>query len=284
MRKLFNEEQQQYIRDNYMDTPYAVIGEHLACTAKQIQGWVYHNCTSKLRQFDKQYFHNIDSPDKAYWLGFIYADGWIIFNETRRNYELGIQLQRGDAAHLEKFNQALGGAHKIAYGSETKWIGDYYKESYTEYALLRIYAKQITLDLQAHGVVQNKTNNMMFPTIEPYFMDFIRGYFDGDGCLYVAPKLSKSQITFTSSNKAFLEYLQKRLCVEYNINTHIYTEHERKHRLQCSGADMRELLRMMYYDSHSVYLDRKYAKYLTYLQRPTSSETTGVKRAKSVKA
>lgn len=284
MKSIFTSEQQQYIKSNYQNTPYKEIAAILNATERQVRGWVNNHCGTKLRQFDKSYFHTIDSPEKAYWLGFIYADGWVVYSEIRRTYELGIQLKSTDWRHLEKFNQSLGGAHKIVFGSEDKYIAGYNNMSHTEYALLRIYSKQIVSDLINHGVVQNKTKALDFPRVQDYFVDFLRGYFDGDGCLYIAQRTSQSQVSFTCANRKFLEYICQVLRDQYSIIGHIYSENDRKNRIQLFGADMRRLLLLMYEDPGAVYLDRKHQKYLTLLQRPTPPEMTGVQRAKSVNA
>lgn len=57
--------------------------------------------------FDFGYFDSIDCDEKAYWLGFIYSDGYI----TGR--VLGIKLSVKDIAHLEKFKKAIKSEHKI---------------------------------------------------------------------------------------------------------------------------------------------------------------------------
>ena len=48
-------------------------------------------------------FEKIDTEEKAYWLGFLYADGYI--NEKRKFVDIG--LKRSDRGHLEKFRQFL---------------------------------------------------------------------------------------------------------------------------------------------------------------------------------
>ena len=50
----------------------------------------------RMYDIDKDYFKVIDTEEKAYWLGFIYADGSIssqpLKNLTRKNYNFEISL------------------------------------------------------------------------------------------------------------------------------------------------------------------------------------------------
>lgn len=65
----------------------------------------YNNSQNKYGRkyfFNQDYFEHIDCSEKAYWLGFIYADGYI----TRKN-SFGCDLQLQDKEHLHKFLQAV---------------------------------------------------------------------------------------------------------------------------------------------------------------------------------
>lgn len=62
-------------------------------------GIVDPNRTTRKYFFDESRFHDIDTEEKAYWLGFLYADGYI--NEDRHAIEIG--LKASDKGHLEKF-------------------------------------------------------------------------------------------------------------------------------------------------------------------------------------
>ena len=84
---------------------YREIGDKLGFTEKQIRGWVAANCKNKIKLYNKMYFQNIDTPNKAYWLGFIYADGWvrlIYFGSKVIKGEVGLELKDTDVGHLEK--------------------------------------------------------------------------------------------------------------------------------------------------------------------------------------
>lgn len=71
MKKLFDEEQERFIRDNYLNMPYKNIAHKLGFSEKQVKGWINHNCQRKIRTFRTDYFSEINSSNRAYWLGFI---------------------------------------------------------------------------------------------------------------------------------------------------------------------------------------------------------------------
>ena len=60
-------------------------------------------------EYNRHIFDNIDNPEKAYWLGFIVADGYL--NKEKRM--LRIKLGDIDKHHLEKFINFLGGDYSM---------------------------------------------------------------------------------------------------------------------------------------------------------------------------
>ena len=51
-------------------------------------------------KYNENFFEKIDSPRKAYWLGFLYADGCIL--DQRKSKILEITLSKNDKNHLQK--------------------------------------------------------------------------------------------------------------------------------------------------------------------------------------
>jgi len=124
------------------------------------------------------YFKEIDTEDKAYWLGFIAADGYI--SKTKyKNDVLGISLAVKDYSHLEKFKKS------ISYTGDIKeYISSGYAKS--KYSRIAIRDSNVVNDLLSHGIKYNKSLTLDFDSIlVPDFLmnHFIRGYFDGDGCI-----------------------------------------------------------------------------------------------------
>lgn len=129
------------------------------------------NCTSiKKYNVNSNYFNIIDTSEKAYWLGFLYADG---YNSTTY-IQLGISSI--DINHLRKYRKSLNSTHPISNKKNDNTVN------------ITISDKQITKDLTKLGCINNKTYKGKFPNYNQipqiYMRDFIRGFFDGDGCIH----------------------------------------------------------------------------------------------------
>lgn len=130
------------------------------------------------RHRDSNFFHVIDTPEKAYWLGFMYADGYV--NEDR-NF-IRINLKSDDEIHLKKFLlclQAVG----FPIQQQSKVInGEKFYQSY-----INIVDHQLVKDLVDKGCFQAKTFTIKYPDEKtvPISLQshFIRGLMDADGCI-----------------------------------------------------------------------------------------------------
>ena len=127
-------------------------------------------------------FETIDTEEKAYWLGFLYADGSV--GSTDNRIELG--LAEKDLKQIEKFKNFIGIPNKISYRATSK--------SY-RYTFKSIPCKT---DLIKQGCVPKKSLILKFPTKEQVPQDlikhFIRGFFDGDGCISISEMNGKPHI------------------------------------------------------------------------------------------
>lgn len=65
--------------------------------------------------FNEHYFDNIDSSDKAYWIGFIWADGYVCKRDRGNRYEYNLKLElcKEDSKHLETFVKCIDGNYPI---------------------------------------------------------------------------------------------------------------------------------------------------------------------------
>ena len=166
-------------------------------------------CTTGKRDrypVNENYFSVIDSNEKAYWLGMMYSDGNIIKGNK------GIQLQLKDKAHLEKFKEALGAKnHKITESLDNRWS----KKCY--YYHFSVKSKKLANDLNNLGCTPNKSLTLeKIPDIpEEFILDFVRGYFDGDGSIHQTT--SGYRISFVGTQK-FLREIQNILQVNTKIS------------------------------------------------------------------
>lgn len=278
--RLFYDHELEYIEQNYLTMTYKEIADHLGYTERQVCGWINNNLTKKLRTFNDHYFDSIDTPNQAYWLGFIYADGWISSHVRKHSgtshnltdkecmstcLEFGIELKREDEYLLELFNREIGGAHKIYRKHKRLHICNNKNITETDTSCIRVYSNPFVKGLIQNGIDFNKTRSDVFPVVmDELFPDFLRGYIDGDGCIHeMRPGILATHIT--GANKAALQYIQEKLLNLYDIHASLYTETEMKHRLYCFRRDdVRRLLDLIYSDPNCVKLTRKYNKYLNF--------------------
>jgi len=205
-------------------------------------------------------FNNIDTREKAYWLGMMFADGKVSFNSNE------ITLGLSDGEHVEKFKNFLGANnHKITVLKPDKNKNKLTRNFYS----FSIKDKQIHDDLIKWGCKPQKNHlDLHIPNIDSIFIwDFIRGYFDGDGGFYyIKNKIKKDRlvITFTGS---------KTLLTEIAQITGIKTSLERNIKsptTYCLRSNSRfivnSIIEQMYKDTNdSIRLNRKYHIYLNYI-------------------
>jgi len=199
--------------------------------------------TGRFHFFNENFFATIDTEEKAYWLGFIFADGSIHKNGNRIN----ITLKENDLIHLEKFAKEINYKGKIANVITTKACS------------LTLYSKKMSSDLVKLGCMSDKSSKIVFPDtdIVPLYLQshFMRGYFDGDGCL-----TSSKRPTFSIvSNYVFIEKFQELLINELNISkTKLYKHKgQNTYSLIYGGVKMiKKIVQYLYKDSN-IFLDRK---------------------------
>ena len=120
------------------------------------------------------YFSHWNS-EMAYVLGFFYADGTLTTNKYGSTYFV---LQISDQELLQSIRASLRSEHKIAHRVHNKDQSIFYR--------LQIGSRQIIADLIHIGITKRKANRIKIPTIPPqYISDFVRGYFDDDGNVWV---------------------------------------------------------------------------------------------------
>lgn len=147
---------------------------------------------------DEDIFENIDNENKAYWLGFIFADGNIYIPQGKSGGSKGIRieitLKEEDSYHLQNFADFI----KSNYPIKKKIVKLKGKE-FIEYRI-SIGSIKMGKDLISHGCTPRKSLTLQYPKNinDKYFGSFLRGYFDGDGCVFY--KLYKKRNRNSFSN------------------------------------------------------------------------------------
>lgn len=256
----WTDDQVAYIIDKYLNENYTLkqLGKEFGCNYGTIRNLLNKNNIKS--RGNKQgyprneyYFYQIDTAEKAYWLGFLYADGCV----HSTNYEISINIT--DKEHIEKFQKAIGAInHQITITEDKRFAN-----AKTLYQF-SIKDKQLHSDLIKWGCIPQKTFKLSsIPNIPRNFIShFLRGYFDGDGSLHYLKGTNNYRISFTSGAKDFLNDIQKELVTNVSLNCNNNTYH-----LQISGRkQVARILQYLYQDSNSnIRLDRKYETYLACL-------------------
>ncbi|MGL4762720.1 MAG: LAGLIDADG family homing endonuclease [Sarcina sp.] len=206
------------------------------------------------KPFNEEFFSIIDSEEKAYFLGFLMADGNVCEREKSQPC-IRMELNKKDKYILEAFEELLGLENKV-------------KDTRKNCVSIRFHSRKMFDDLGTYGVIPNKTKKESFEYIKildtTMIRHFIRGFFDGDGWVTNTTSHGKRKgvrkcIGFVS-NKTMLEEIREYLNSVIGTRLNKITE-----RVGCSmllyssKRDIEEIKRYMYEDA-SIYLERKYLK------------------------
>lgn len=208
---------------------------------------------------NNDYFDSIDNETKAYFLGFLYADGC----NHKQNNAFNLQLKESDKYILDIFKKDL------------EYTGPLLKvQKKNIHYNLNVFSKKICQTLEKLGVVANKTfllNNI--PDINSELLHhFIRGVFDGDGCIrYVDMSNFKrsSKLRFCiCGNEPFLENIQNVLINNLGISKNKLNkfQHSKSKQLEYTGnTNCKKIYNYLYKDA-TIFLTRKKEIFDTYVQ------------------
>lgn len=148
------------------------------------------DCARKYK-FDESYFDSIDSEKKAYWLGFLFADGYVKSNMR----DVGATLKAADSGHLEKLKEDLKYNGPIRFYEHNTTFG------LCKYSRLELASRNMAANLIAHGCTPKKTHNLEGPIGLPddLVRHFCRGMVDGDG--YIGVYLNHSTVEIVGDKK-----------------------------------------------------------------------------------
>jgi intein-encoded DNA endonuclease-like protein len=226
--------------------------------------------TNRRFNVNHSYFSLIDSEKKAYWLGFLFADGCV--RKTKSGSQLVLKLSIKDYDHLFKFKNDLCSEHKIVY-STSKTTTKKGKDSFSNNCLIRISSNELVDDLINQGCHPKKTFTIDVPKIdEKYYKDFIRGYYDGDGNFFFSEVTKLSVITIVCASKKMRTFFIKLLSKIPNIGK----IHEDESRYTIKITNIIGILAFLsyMYDESKIELNRKKEIYEKYKQYRKSVESS----------
>lgn len=210
--------------------------------------------------FNDKIFDSIDTEEKAYWLGFIYADGTISSSPLKtgkKSYNFELSLKIEDANHLEKLQKLLETPRPVL--------------KVTNRCRLLVNSKHLWETLNNYGCTPRKSLTLKFPDENIFkskdlIRHFIRGYFDGDGCISYGNKEHTILNMQLLGTKSFLQscllYLPeefKNLTLRHNHNN----EKEETYLINTSNSKAYRFFKFLYLNSN-IYLERKFSRFALY--------------------
>lgn len=218
--------------------------------------------------FNENVFDLIDTHEKAYWLGFLWCDGYVIHREERNEFSIKLQLSTKDVDHLKKFKEFLSSTHPIHIYKGKSFDNDSY-----ESCRLMITSTYLGKKLQdEYGLVPHRSDVKKLLSRVPFELlsHFYRGVFDAEGSISVYElkegylKSTFSLSTYSELIDSFQNYLLEIGLKQSKVKTK--KRHEGRdgeaELLQLSGTQQcLGLMRLIYKDT-TIYLTRKHNAFL----------------------
>lgn len=211
--------------------------------------------------FDEHVFDFIDSEEKAYWLGFIFADGYISsspLKDQNKKYIFEICLALIDTGHLFKFDSF------VKTEKPKVKVYDYLDNNGNkkQHSKWNICNQHLWETLNAHGCTPNKSLTLMYPKNIPEKLKkhFLRGYFDGDGSFGIYG--SKCKFGELSLSCVGTKDMLENMFSGFNLNMYHHEGHSPETLTVNATANKAKLILDYMYKDSTIYLDRKFNKYL----------------------
>src|SRR3989338_2403403 len=209
-------------------------------------------------------------------IGLLVADGWLSRDGGH------MSLTSKDKIQVETFKRCLGLNNKTSTKHSSNWNLAYH----TQFGDVLFYKF-----LNEIGVLPAKSNTIASVIVpNEYFLDFLRGYFDGDGCSYsyYDPTWKKSYrfyISFTSGSQKYLDWLRDKLLTLLHVRGYLsYNKNNSYVQLKYSKREALVLSKQMYYSKNIPFLRRKYLKIKRTLSIIESSRSGEIGRRAAFRA
>jgi hypothetical protein len=204
------------------------------------------------KKFNEDYFEVIDTPEKAYFLGFIFSDGCLIDNPKEYRYKLNIKIHNKDEDILKKFISLLDSEVEI------------WRSSHRDICEIGFSSKKMINDLKNLGLHQNKTYTIEYPKIDENIeRHFLRGYFDGDGCIRInedkRDHSKRGDLRIVGGSVNFVRTLNERMGKLFGVNVNkLYGPKDKKYKfVGWAGMSDIENIYNGFYTDTDLFLNRK---------------------------
>lgn len=205
-------------------------------------------------------FNKIDTDAKAYWLGFLTADGSI---SPRGEIWLGLQLR--DRDHLERFRSFLETTIPVRTTHKPRGYTS------TTCCYISVHSLPMCADLVRLGVYPRKTQTLSaLPTLPSHlFGSYLRGVFDGDGSWGI-PNYIGAIVWRLAGNREYLLHVQELMVNTLGLSrTKLINHHTTPYIAYLSYCGTRQVSKIAQwmYGKSTIHLDRKLIRLRDYLQR-----------------
>lgn len=204
------------------------------------------------KKYNEKYFETINTEDKAYFLGLIFSDGCIVNDPEKHRYKLNIKLHKKDIHILYSFIKSIDGEM------------DVWKNKKRDMCEVGVSGKKIIDDLEKNGVVTNKTFIIEYPSIDENLeRHFLRGYFDGDGCIRLSEdkrdNSKRGDLRIVGGSVSMIEKINERMNYLFGTNKNkIYGPKNKKYCfIGWAGMSDIEKIYEGFYKGSNLYLERK---------------------------
>jgi hypothetical protein len=210
---------------------------------------------SRIHKVNEDYFKAINTPEKDYWLGFIYADGSV---SVRGNFSFS--LWQTDEYALDRFLLDSGCESNKTYRERQM------KYKISKMVRINVNSVKFCKNLIDQGAHQNKIETTRFPFFLPeeMYRSFLLGLLDGDGSInFMFNKNQfKYQVGFTGSY-GLIKDLELFIKEKLGINCY-YSEKKNTKSAQIgmSIAGALAFMNWIYTDPPKFFLHRKYSKFI----------------------
>jgi predicted transcriptional regulator len=271
-KEIFTEDAIPKIKRLYKEGVAALtLGRKYSIRTQRVLKWAEEDGTLRKQgdatrtvEYNQHIFDIIDDQDKAYWLGFLYADG---YNLEGKKVELS--LCTDDIDHIKKLANFVGISEKQISSRIDK---DGHKQS-----TLNMFGKHMSEQLAKWGCVQKKSLILTYPKWLPndLHQHFIRGEFDGDGSINVDKEGKDWRICIVGT-KDMMDNISNIITANINITSIIEKRNKNDDRntysLVINGNNQVQKFCDWIYKDHKTRLDRKYEKYLILTEQQKRKE------------
>lgn len=235
------------------------IGEKYGVSKTVINRILMENNISKkqdnhIYQCNYDYFENIDSDEKAYWLGFLAADGCNYRRET--NATILLNIHQKDLDHLIKFQASLNSNIPIKNLIQNDGFSNN-----TPMSRFAINSMKMSEDLEKLGIVPRKSLILKPPIIdEKYYLPFILGYFDGDGSICKLKQYNNYEWSIQGT-KEMLNWINSVLQLDCKLRKRNPNSNLNNYYISIGGTNKIYNILYKLYNSCNIHLERKYLIY-----------------------